>query len=498
MNSQSKPGVAGQESPHGGSNSISKRDNGGHESDPETEDGLDRAQSSSSDYEFEDSPINTQLPQSRFSQVHVPLISAEQGDSFSFDTQRDSVPSSNIHSRNHYAAAPLGYPFDRPQSPELPQLEEIPTTAVNIPGSQPLGFPISAYPQGFTPLEARIPAMNQSQPSATAFRQDSPLANARAPSPSDAALVRKATLVPGEGHKTVAAVDHFREFYDPASRSYRSIGVNPCLNPAVGYPYSTSMTDMQWNDPAHEPMPPLECAYAPPSQPPHYDSQSVNDGQSEADNISPLQRTEPGCYQQGPFSKSYRSFRTIEIPPPSRQQSASPLPPKRCLVRLKYDKAGKVIKEKQTITSSRQKLDSVKPSKVDISNLVNPHADGSRSLKRKSDEMTSDSITEKLQRSSVKTGGRKDAKSKILDPTSPVIEPLTQGQAYDEMGLFVGAVEEGPVRKKSKTSNSSKAGTIGKVVSGVCLGLAGAFAAFVAATPADVWEEALREAVKLK
>lgn len=51
---------------------------------------------------------------------------------------------------------------------------------------------------------------------------------------------------------------------------------------------------------------------------------------------------------------------------------------------------------------------------------------------------------------------------------------------------------EGPARKKAKTSSSSSGG-LGKFVMGVGFGLLGAAAAFVATIPASVYEEALRE-----
>ena len=55
-----------------------------------------------------------------------------------------------------------------------------------------------------------------------------------------------------------------------------------------------------------------------------------------------------------------------------------------------------------------------------------------------------------------------------------------------------GQDEEGPARKKAKVLPSSSRG-IGKFVLGVGVGLAGAAAAFIATIPASVYEEALRE-----
>lgn len=52
---------------------------------------------------------------------------------------------------------------------------------------------------------------------------------------------------------------------------------------------------------------------------------------------------------------------------------------------------------------------------------------------------------------------------------------------------------EGPARKKARTSSSKSTRGVGKFVSGICVGVAGALAAFIATIPASVKEEALRE-----
>ncbi|KAL9605359.1 MAG: hypothetical protein Q9179_001452 [Wetmoreana sp. 5 TL-2023] len=391
-----------------------------------------------------------------------------------------------------------------PGSPNAREHSPLQGTYFNFQKPRALGF---AHPETYS-LETPAGLNGQCPQDAYRSPQDPRIIIPRAPSPSDAALARKATLVPGR-RNAVSAADHFREYYDPGSRSYRGIGVNPLLNPAtqpsIGFSYSTCMTEKQRDEPAADtistpspdPYPTL------PSLLPHY---HLDDWQTDAANPPLSPRPGPGNYHQGPFSRSYRSLESVAMPTGPSEQSNSPPLQKRCLVRLKYEnksdrRRNHDLSKKRVASSIRQIQDGAKSSKVDISNLVNSQPDGSRGLKRKADQMTSTTVAGKQKLLSANDDGRDDANPQPLDPTSTVKEPLTQEQAQDQSqqpAAVIGAVEEGRARKIRKTSKSSKAGTIGKIVSGVCLGLAGAFAAFVAATPADVWEEALRETAKLK
>ena len=162
-------------------------------------------------------------------------------------------------------------------------------------------------------------------------------------------------------------------------------------------------------------------------------------------------------------------------------------------------------------------------SKINIANLVNAaQVEGSRPLKRKANEMSTMTDAEE---SHDKTRVPVMTKSRIVqqplphppcglqsvqetqlpdaqprDNLSPLetdslsqdkpVETIDASTPTSTAGQAVGA--EGPARKKARTSSSSSRG-IGKFVSGVCLGLVGALAAFVAAIPASVREEALRE-----
>lgn len=73
----------------------------------------------------------------------------------------------------------------------------------------------------------------------------------------------------------------------------------------------------------------------------------------------------------------------------------------------------------------------------------------------------------------------------VAEPALGSVSLATPGPGHDT---------EGPARKKARTSSSSSSSRgIGKFVMGVGFGLLGAAAAFVATIPASVYEEALRE-----
>jgi len=162
-------------------------------------------------------------------------------------------------------------------------------------------------------------------------------------------------------------------------------------------------------------------------------------------------------------------------------------------------------------------------SKINIANLVNTsQVDDSRPLKRKADEMTPADEAEPSRGPAMtmkSTGSQSigqpqshgsndldsvhetqlpDAQARdvlpLAETTSPsqdsALEPI-EG-SFSTLSVDKAVEVEGPARKKARTSSSPAKG-IGKFVSGVCVGLVGAFAAFVATIPASVHEEALRE-----
>ena len=187
--------------------------------------------------------------------------------------------------------------------------------------------------------------------------------------------------------------------------------------------------------------------------------------------------------------------------------AAAPLAPKSHISELLNDQSRKSRKGSEGQSS-----------KINISSLVNAsHIENSRPLKRKSDEISTAATVGSeethleadwdtprnpiVQEAKVDSSNWMSAEDTQLPDAQtrddPPVEPasLTQDAEAVDSTLAVPetpAVEaEGPPRKKARTSSSPKG--IGKFVSGVCVGLVGAFAAFVATIPPSVYEEALRE-----
>lgn len=144
-------------------------------------------------------------------------------------------------------------------------------------------------------------------------------------------------------------------------------------------------------------------------------------------------------------------------------------------------------------------------SRVNISDIVHPQLESTRNLKRKAHEMSADDDAE----------AEADEESRVL-PSESSQDVLTDAQPRDiASGEETALLEDssnmsdeiattvqqslvsdsaGPPRKKVKTSVSTAIG-IGKFVSGVCVGVVGAFAAFIATIPLSVQEEAMQELV---
>ena len=152
------------------------------------------------------------------------------------------------------------------------------------------------------------------------------------------------------------------------------------------------------------------------------------------------------------------------------------------------------------------------PSRLNIADIVNPLADTSRSLKRKADEISVDEtdkhdFEQPLKSSQPVPPLEMDAEDTdaLFDDAQPreiladsehnllrasSNEPITVPHQSPEVALGRDII--GPACKKRKTSGSSAIG-VSRFVSGVLVGLAGAFAAFIATIPMSVQEEALRE-----
>lgn len=331
------------------------------------------------------------------------------------------------------------------------------------------------------PLDPPPPIPKYPREDKSLHPSESSLKTVRAPSPSDAALVRKASSYPTS--------------YLAANHNFSAFEASPfnLISPEA-YTFARPLRDTN--------------TYPAPSN----GFQSTSGYNQDTDDypylhpVTGLYDWREDRYQQGPFSRSYVASNIGVIPSTAERWSSSPppqTPHKSCLVKLKVD-AKTVSEESRDL---RPTLDEFKSKKVDISNLVNPHADGARGLKRKSDQMSSEESLEghglaTSESSSANTVGEDDLgpHAQARDTVIAGSETTSQGPGSDLLSLPISVVgnaaEQEPARKKIKMS-TPKAGTVGKFVSGVCLGLAGAFAAFIAATPTDVWDEALREAVKL-
>ncbi|KAL8948319.1 MAG: hypothetical protein Q9222_005489 [Ikaeria aurantiellina] len=313
----------------------------------------------------------------------------------------------------------------------------------------------------------------------------------RPPSPSDAALARKATLAGSQHPKFMDAEDHIDELSAPQSLWGPRGGVGSrqasSPEPFVSLPTSQYLKERATCQDSYEHQ---RNPFLPPYDPQAFDDWHVGTG-------APVitQPSEHSDYPQGPFSRRHQSWSTRVTRSPSYEP---PSPEKSCLVRLKLDQQnikGRVDRSVDPFQLSK---------KVDISNLVNSQAEASRGLKRKVEDIsTDDSIDASVSQTNMAQAGIQDDLLPDAQPRdlAPIPESLsTQGSVDSVLQSSGNTISQGcqdePARKRSKISKP-KVGTVGKVISGVCLGLAGAFAALVAATPGDVWEEALREAANV-
>ena len=291
----------------------------------------------------------------------------------------------------------------------------------------------------------------------------------RAPSPSDAALARKAKDPKPTMYQSHNSSADFS--FDPAAFDDASPGNGPVKRSAIATaPGSYSFPELK----------------------------------------SPELRSRP--YDEGPFSTRYTCGslqsqlpRVIydNIPPPSEHFDAG-------FHGVNYDSAS---------YSEPRKASDTPYSKLNISSIVNaPSENGSKRPKRKAEDMCSGAeeetssvpAVESLQASrqppppSPYSGNSQNNESPLPDAQprdnllpveiAPPSQDIILESNVQSISAKIAAEPEtprGPPRKKAKTSSSSS-GVVG-FVSGVCLGLAAAVAGFVATIPSSVHEEALRE-----
>lgn len=158
----------------------------------------------------------------------------------------------------------------------------------------------------------------------------------------------------------------------------------------------------------------------------------------------------------------------------------------------------------------RHKVNECHPARLNISDIVNPLADTTRTLKRKADEISSSAIGQheiEQEAGSLRQAPPLEAESQELyhddaqhrDPLIDSETSLSQSSSINSAPVSLknqdnptGLDDAGPARKKQKISSSS-ALSISKFVSGVLVGVAGAFAVFIATIPMSVQQEALQE-----
>ncbi len=350
-------------------------------------------------------------------------------------------------------------------------------------------------------------AVDVSQPTYLDFP---PPSMQRAPSPSDAALARHP---PGP-------TSTFNSYPGPGA-IYQSSPIN-CANPQGFAPETSSNAPLPFHHYTH----PADQSFhsRPYSQGPFY-----NRGHD-----SPSESGVPFTFEDALFESTFAH--------PSEQVRAA-VAPSRCTAANNIDDDARFAAELQAeedayatagrtpartvqhcaLSSESRKVSEGQSSKINISSLVNePHTENSRPLKRKVDEMSAEIRDEednhallaveaaniqairrvKTHASDVSNVQQEtqlpDAQARdVLNPVGDlsltqdsVLEPIVGSIPTPATARIVEA--EGPARKKVKTSATSSRG-IGKFVSGVCVGLVGAFATFIATIPASVREEALRE-----
>ena len=137
----------------------------------------------------------------------------------------------------------------------------------------------------------------------------------------------------------------------------------------------------------------------------------------------------------------------------------------------------------------------------------------SRNLKRKADQLEEDDaivedfvsngipLTPESQGSELPDAQPREelsapAETTITQTSQDTFVLEGKGSTQSQLQALVAHEMAGPTRKKARTL-SSKTGGIAKFVGGVCVGVVGVVAAFVATIPDSVREEAMREVSKL-
>ena len=236
---------------------------------------------------------------------------------------------------------------------------------------------------------------------------------------------------------------------------------------------------------------------------------------------------ETSRYEDGPFASPTDTDRFPQYPPHLSWRPCTvpdPMQPEKYIVgsstsskpladgsRLRYTtpatpKANDTTYKYPPNSGENALQKSSEPSKVNISDLVNSYADTARNLKRKVEDISTDSqpYTPVAARSQVFPLDDLKSQDIVLSDAQaqdfPVVESSISQESSVPMVIDSNlnprvahiSSTDGSARKKVRTSKS-RVGGVGKFVSGVFVGVAGALAAFLATIPLSVREEALRE-----
>lgn len=338
----------------------------------------------------------------------------------------------------------------------------------------------------------------------------------RAPSPSDAALARKGKQPQNISQFSLVSLNHVEQNAYPqapvCSQTTTEIH-RPSNMPGHHNSFSNFTNEYTFAPPCYYP---YNDGYGTASS---YYAPTALDMTDRCEANRTWLHPEPTNYSDGPFTTSYSSAPPRPISPmqafPQPSQNHSSPNQKSCVVKLRidpsqpktHDQAEQLDDEGTTDERlpTTTKANNPQESRVNISNLVNPSQENSRSLKRKIDAIAEDPLVE---RSSIKSPhlSEDSTQSELLldaqarDLPLPVDEPLSQESLMHSASkpLAQNALSTVPSErpaKRARTSASMSSGII-QFVSGAFVGFAGVIA-LVLSIPEKAADEAFREYIGL-
>lgn len=303
----------------------------------------------------------------------------------------------------------------------------------------------------------------------------------RPPSPSDAALVKKAKFVDQRSFWPVMEETQSHTFIDNPSelqtQSKMAHGMgeaNPTSSDFIKEGRYFDGFDPSWNFPCQQPI----------------DRPQIHGSKTEPDTLSLLGTDSSKSAAQGRPLES-ASFSSCSQDSYTENCASST---------LRFDPDPSIF----AVVHHQPKENGSHSSRLNISDIVHPQLESTRNLKRKADEMSvDDTEAEPNEESHVLSSGSTqdiltDAQPRDITSADETVLLEDSSKSPPEVTITVqqslSSESPEPPRKKVKTSVSTAIG-IGKFVSGVCFGVVGVFAAFIATIPLSVQEEAIQELV---